>query len=93
MKTNISDINDSDVSNLLYFNSKKYNMKTCVNDTFSSKIKFGIIAQEAQEQLPNLVNEDNTTLSVDYNQLSGLVPYLYQKINNLDERLKVLENQ
>lgn len=54
----------------------------------SGKKSYGVIAQELQAILPDLV-EGTDTLSVNY---SGLIAFLINAVQELDSRLKVLES-
>jgi hypothetical protein len=60
--------------------------------------KIGVIAQETQKAIPEVVSEDrNGYLSVDYNGLVGLLISAVNEqnsiINDLEQRLSALENK
>ena len=60
---------------------------------FGSVKKMGVIAQELDTVLPNLVDKTNPEhLSVDYTQLTAYIPLLYKKILELEEKITKLES-
>ena len=60
---------------------------------FGSQRKMGVIAQELETVLPNLVDRTNPEhLSVDYTQLTAYIPLLYKKILELEEKITKLES-
>ena len=65
--------------------SYKLNKTFSGDKQFSKKTKYGVIAQEIQEHMPHIVNEDNKFLSVDYIQLVAFMPQLYRKIKKLEK--------
>ena len=65
--------------------SYKLNDSHTGNNAFAKKIKYGVIAQEIQEYMPHIVNEDHKILSVDYIQLIAFMPQLYRKIKKLEK--------
>ncbi len=73
------------LNRLLALNGYQYNWNTEYAD--SSELHTGLLAQEVQNLMPELVSEDvSGTLSVNYN---GLVPYL---IEGVKEQQKTIEN-
>ena len=83
LKTNISNITDSlDIVRSLC--GKMYNLK---ND---SKKSFGLIAQEVQQTLPDIVHQDSEGyLNLSYLEL---IPLLIEAVKEIDDKLnKVLD--
>jgi len=83
LKTNISGITNSlDVVRSLC--GKVYNLKN------ESKKSYGLIAQEVQQTLPDIVYQDNEGyLNLSYLEL---IPFLIESIKEIDDKLtKVLE--
>lgn len=57
----------------------------------SDKVKtFGIIAQELEKVLPELVLTHNKIKTINY---SGLIPFLIEAIKELNNKIKVLEDK
>jgi hypothetical protein len=57
----------------------------------NGKPSSGVIAQELEKILPNLVDtNENLVKSVNYN---GIIAYLIQTVKELDSRIKILENK
>ena len=55
----------------------------------TGKKSYGVIAQEVEKVLPEIV-EGQETKTVNY---SGIIPFLINSIRELDERVKKLENK
>ena len=95
-KENIKELNETDENPIDKIKVYSFNL---INDENKRK-RYGVIAQELQEIMPELVYDDNSEnhyLSVDY---IGLIPHLIntikhqQKIiNDMNDRLKRLETQ
>lgn len=81
-KSNIELLKDEDADKVLKLNPCKYIIK--------NHCQIGLIAQEVQEIIPEIVNEQNEILSLDY---SGLIPYLIKTVQKLEKRIKILEQK
>ena len=85
LKTNIEDLDNSEVIHLL--RSVKYKWVDTKKD---QRKKYGFIAQEVQEVLPDIVNNGSGTLSIDYIQLiSHLVKEVQKLRSDVDEIKKM----
>jgi hypothetical protein len=71
-------------------------MKFSLEDEFTnSKIHYGLIAQEVEKVIPQLVNgntEGNNTLGLDYNSLFVLTMKALQELNDEHSKLKQEHN-
>jgi hypothetical protein len=62
-----------------------------IDTSSTTKIQTGVLAQEVQTVIPELVNsDDNGELSVNYN---GLIPYLIESIKELKQQNEALQKQ
>jgi hypothetical protein len=87
-KENINNLDFNATEKVMALQAKSYYMK---ND--ESKLKYGFIAQEVYEVLPDLVNgdfEEESFVGLDYN---GIIPVLVKAIQELTARLEILENK
>ena len=88
LKTNIT---DSDVRSIDVLN----NIEIKSFDWISSKehISAGLIAQQLELALPEVVNTGGAVGDLKSVNYSGLIPYLIKGLQELDERLRACENQ
>ncbi|EKE40006.1 hypothetical protein ENU1_105990 [Entamoeba nuttalli P19] len=83
-KTDIQTIENA-LNSILSLVGKKYSYKNEPN-----KIKYGFIAQEVQEIIPDLVQKDETSnLSVDY---LGLIPYIIEALKSIHDNSVSLQS-
>ena len=86
-KRDISLINDA-LGKVTQLNGYHYYWNGNMND---QSLQAGVIAQEVEKVLPELVKKDDNGLrSVNY---SGLIPYLIQSIKEQQEQVTTLKNQ
>lgn len=87
-KENINDLVFNATEKVMALQSKSYYMKNSNN-----KIKYGFIAQDVYEILPDLINGDlqnDSMVGLDYN---GLIPVLVKSIQELKAELDTLKNK
>jgi len=87
-KENINDLVFNATEKVMALQSKSYYMKNSNN-----KIKYGFIAQDVYEILPDLINGDlqnESMVGLDYN---GLIPVLVKSIQELKLELDTLKNK
>ena len=84
LKSNIEDIKDYNIDNVrpvsFYWNDKSK----------SDAKQYGVIAQELDQQYPDLVDKSSEYLSVNY---QGLIPLLVKEVQDLKKKVKELENK
>ena len=75
MKSNVSPINGA-LNKVMNLNGKTYNLKSTnlKSATNSDKINYGLIAQEVQEIIPELVMETEDSISSFAINYDGLIP-------------------
>lgn len=88
MKTNIENIDDNTIDNILKLQPKKYNL---INN--KEKTHYGFIAQELEDLYPNLVtnslnNEEESIKSVNYLEM---IPLLVNKIQKMQKEIDELK--
>jgi hypothetical protein len=76
LKENILDLGDDNLQKILALNPTEYNFKG------NGKKRFGFIAQEVQEVIPDLVSENGGILSMDYMGLISPTIKAIQELNN-----------
>lgn len=81
-KKDITPISEVNLSNL---GSYKYLLKTNPN-----KYHIGLLAQEVETLFPEAVENKNGILKLDYN---AIVALLVNKVNELENRIKILEDK
>lgn len=88
LKQNIQRL-DEVMSKLQQINGYRYQWNTPYAD--NQEIKIGLLAQEIEEVIPELVRHDNTgVMSVDY---SGLIPYLLEAIKLQQQEIEMLKSR
>lgn len=80
LKENLKILSDIDISSLKAY---AYNFKNSNID------RIGLVAQDVQKICPQAVSEQNNILKIDYN---AIVALLVNKVNNLEHRIRELEN-
>lgn len=80
LKENLKVLSDIDISSLKAYT---YNFKN------SNVDKIGLVAQDVQKICPQAVSEQNNISKIDYN---AIVALLVNKVNNLEHRIRELEN-
>lgn len=80
LKENLKILSDIDISSLKAY---AYNFKNSNID------RIGLVAQDVQKICPQAVSEQNNILKIDYN---AIVALLVNKVNNLEYRIRELEN-
>lgn len=80
LKENLKILSDIDISSLKAY---VYNFKNSNID------RIGLVAQDVQKICPQAVSEQNNILKIDYN---AIVALLVNKVNNLEHRIRELEN-
>ena len=88
LKTNIKPLSN-DVTNIVIDNFKPVEFKYITSQSNSDKTHYGLIAQDIQPYLPDLVDSNGSYLSVNYIEL---IPILLSKIQQLEKRVSELEN-
>ena len=97
MKSNVSPINGA-LNKVMNLNGKTYNLKSTnlKSATNSDKINYGLIAQEVQEIIPELVIETEDSISSFAINYDGLIPVLIEAIkeqqNTIDKLKTEVEN-
>ncbi len=97
MKSNVSPINGA-LNKVMNLNGKTYNLKSTnlKSATNSDKINYGLIAQEVQEIIPELVMETEDSISSFAINYDGLIPVLIEAIkeqqNTIDKLKTEVEN-
>ena len=96
LKTNIKNIEDKNMKDLICLISKSFNWKKDIKKNIY-KNNFGFIAQDVQKIFPDLIYTKNNTLHIDYIQL---IPLLLNKIRNMNkgeieemQKINVLEEK
>lgn len=84
-KENVVDLEDGMLDKILSLRTIKY---SCCGEAAKEPTKIGIIAQELQEQGLGIVVDEEESLSVRYTEL---IPILIKAVQELTERVKVLE--
>jgi hypothetical protein len=87
-KENINNLDFNATEKIIALQPKSYYMK---ND--NKKLKYGFIAQEVYEVLPDLVNgdlSDEGFVGLDYN---GIIPFLVKAIQELKSEIEILKNK
>ena len=93
LKENIVTLNDNDYLNKLEkMRPVRYTLINKNADSFLSKEKYGLIAQEVQEIFPNMVTDTNP-LAVDYIQLIPFIPCLYKRVIALEKEMEELKKK
>lgn len=82
LKENIITIDDA-LNKVLQLRGVNYYNK---ND--NSKLKMGVIAQEVQKIIPEVINDSGEFLTVNYNSIIGLLIETVKELNNKIEELK-----
>ena len=84
LKKNIMNINNS-ISVLKKINGVKYNF---ISDTSSNKLEYGVLAQEVESVIPQIVITDNDGYkSVEYTKL---IPFLIEAIKDQQKQIDSL---
>jgi hypothetical protein len=92
LKTDVKDIDEEDIDKLFNLVPKKYNYENDVE----RKEHYGLIAQDVEEQFPNLVstdyNRDENGESVYYKTVNyiEIIPLLLKKMQNMQEQIDTL---
>ncbi len=99
LKENIENIKEEDVDNLLLLEPVHYFLKNSDN----KKKHYGLIAQEVEKFYPTLVNETESQINIDKNNVDiefykgvnylELIPLLVKKIQMMDNEIKELKTQ
>jgi hypothetical protein len=87
-KENINSLDFNAIEKIIALQPKSYYMK---ND--NEKLKYGFIAQEVYQVLPDLVNgdlSDDGFVGLDYN---GIIPFLVKAIQELKAEIEILKNK
>jgi hypothetical protein len=82
LKENIITIDDA-LNKVLQLRGVNYYNK---ND--NSKLKMGVIAQEVQKIIPEVINDSGEFLTVNYNSIIGLLIETVKELNNKIEELQ-----
>jgi len=87
-KDNITPLNNC-LNKVLKLNTYSYNLKTGANNRNTSDNKeFGLIAQELEKVIPNLVSSSKDIKLINYD---GLIPFLIEAIKEQQKQIDVLQ--
>jgi len=87
LKNEIKDIPMNVLEKMSMLAPKQYKLK-CSND--KEKIHYGLIAQDVEKVLPNLIITNNANKAVNYLEI---IPLLLLKIKDLEKEIQELKNK